>query len=246
MSSVQENKIDQTTPGDKWAFDTDVTQVFDDMLARSIPQYDVMRQACFDLACRYVKPKTDILDLGCSRGEAMARLLDEFGALNRFVGIDVSEPMLAAARERFQGFINCGVVQVLNTDLRNTYPPCRASVTLAVLTIQFTPIEYRQRIMREIFHHTLPGGAFLFVEKVMGSTAELDAAFIDKYYGLKAAHGYSQEQIERKRLSLEGVLVPVTARWNEDLLLAAGFRQIDCFWRWMNFAGWVAVKEETR
>jgi tRNA (cmo5U34)-methyltransferase len=36
--------------------------------------------------------------------------------------------------------------------------------------------------------------------------------------------------------------VPVTARWNEELLRSAGFVDIDCFWRWMNFAGWIAVR----
>ena len=53
---------------------------------------------------------------------------------------------------------------------------------------------------------------------------------------------YTQEEIDRKRLSLEGVLVPVTAAWNEDMLRREGFRNVDCFWRWMNFAAWVAVK----
>jgi len=38
------------------------------------------------------------------------------------------------------------------------------------------------------------------------------------------------------------VLVPVTAEWNEGLLRQTGFQQVDCFWRWMNFAGWVGVK----
>lgn len=74
------------------------------------------------------------------------------------------------------------------------------------------------------------------------ATAELDAQHVKHYYDLKSANGYTQEQIERKRLSLEGVLVPVTAKWNEELLLMAGFRQLDCFWRYLNFAGWVAVK----
>jgi tRNA (cmo5U34)-methyltransferase len=81
------------------------------------------------------------------------------------------------------------------------------------------------------------------VEKVLGETAPIDALMTRLYYGLKASNGYSQDQIDRKRLSLEGVLVPVTARWNEELLKQAGFRQIDCFWRWMNFAGWVAIKD---
>jgi tRNA (cmo5U34)-methyltransferase len=34
----------------------------------------------------------------------------------------------------------------------------------------------------------------------------------------------------------------VTAKWNEDLLRDAGFRTVECFWRHLNFAGWVAVK----
>ena len=53
----------------------------------------------------------------------------------------------------------------------------------------------------------------------------------------------TREEINRKRFALEGVLVPVTARWNEELLNGAGFRQVDSIWRWMNFAGWVAIKE---
>jgi tRNA (cmo5U34)-methyltransferase len=235
--------VDHTLPNGKWAFDEAVTHVFDDMLERSIPQYETMRQACFDVACRYVQPKTAIVDLGCSRGEAMKRLLDRFGANNRFVGVETSPPMLQAARERFQGYINCGIVDIKELDLRTDYPPVNASVTLAVLTLQFTPIEYRQRIVANVYQHTAPGGAFILVEKVLGATAEIDSALVDTYYDLKREHGYSEEEIQRKRLSLEGVLVPVTASWNEDILRSAGFRQIDCFWRWMNFAAWVAGLE---
>jgi tRNA (cmo5U34)-methyltransferase len=227
----------------RWVFDEKVARVFDDMLARSIPQYDLMRRACFDVACRYVRPRTDILDLGCSRGEALAPFVERFGAGNRHLGIDVSPPMLEAARRRFQSYIDCGVVEIRDLDLRRGYPPVQASVTLSILTLQFTPIEYRQRIVREVWKHTVPGGALVLVEKILGASAELDALLVALYHGMKANNGYSPEEIDRKRFSLEGVLVPVTARWNEELLHTAGFQQVDCFWRWMNFAGWVAVKD---
>lgn len=233
---------DETMPGDRWAFDDEVTTVFDDMLARSIPQYEVMRQACFDLACRYRQRNTWIVDLGCSRGEAMAQLVDKFGAHNHYLGVEVSAPMLDAARQRFRGLIDCGVVEIKKMDLREDYPAASASVTLCVLTLQFTPIEYRLRIMQDIYDSLLPGGALLLVEKVIGASAQLDRHMVDIYYQLKAQNGYTQDQIQRKRLSLEGVLVPVTARWNEEMMKMVGFRQVDCFWRWMNFAGWVAVK----
>lgn len=230
---------DNITPHGRWHFDAEVATVFDDMLARSIPQYDVMRKSVFDLGKRYVQPNSWVIDLGCSRGQALVPFVEHFGMSNRYLGIEASESMALAARARFDG--NQHVV-IRQDDLRKTYPSEKSSVTLSVLTLQFTPIEYRQRILQQAYDGLLPGGAFILVEKVLGASAAVDADLVSLYYALKGANGYSTEQIERKRLSLEGVLVPVTAKWNEDLLRTTGFRHIDCFWRWMNFAGWLAVK----
>ncbi len=236
---MQTAERDEVKPGDKWSFDADVTRVFDDMLRRSIPQYDVMRDACVNLGSLYVQPETDIVDLGCSRGEALVPFIERFGRQNSFVGCEISEPMLDACRTRFAGL---DTVRIERCDLRSEYPAVRASVTLCILTLQFTPIEYRHEILTNIFEHTTGGGALVLVEKILGNSSTIDRSFIDCYYHLKSDNGYSQDAIDRKRHSLEGVLVPVTARWNEELLHAAGFTHVDCFWRWMNFAGWVAVK----
>jgi len=184
----------------------------------------------------------DIVDLGCSRGEALQPFVHRFGALNRFIGVEVSPPMLTASRERFKNLIDRGIIDIRDTDLRTDYPPVMACLTLAVLTIQFTPIEYRQEILRKIWEHTKPGGALIMVEKVIGQTAKLDRILRDQYLALKTTNGYSPDEIERKRLSLEGVLVPVTAKWDEELLHSAGFSDIECIWAWMNFRGWLAIK----
>ena len=82
----------------------------------------------------------------------------------------------------------------------------------------------------------------IVVEKILGDGIASDTMLTDIYYDLKKENGYSEESIARKRLSLEGVLVPVTAKWNEDLLRQAGFQEVECIWRWMNFAGCVGVK----
>ncbi len=228
--------------GQRWEFDAGVADAFDQMLERSIPQYEVMRRTTFDVACRYVRPQTAVVDLGCSRGGAIAALVDRFGAHNRFVGVDVSEPMLNACRKRFAGLIECGVVDVRKLDLREEFPPEPASVVLSVLTLQFTPIEYRTRIVRRVFESLRPGGAFLLVEKVIGSTGSVDELFVDLYYQQKRRQGYTEDEIQRKRLSLEGVLVPVASRWNEEMLRDAGFATVEGYWRWLNFCGWLAVK----
>lgn len=251
MSDVEDGEVPPGArdtgyaPG-RWAFDNEVTRVFDDMLKRSIPQYAVMREAVATLATRFVTAGTEVIDLGCSRGEALAPLVARFGAANRFVGLEISESMLRAARERFARYIDAGVVDIRKADLRlgfgTTPATASASVILSVLTLQFVPIEYRQSVLRSVYGSLLPGGAFVFVEKIIGEGAEIDEVFVETYHGTKLANGYTREEIDRKRLALEGVLVPVTAGWNVEMLRHAGFERIDCFWRWMNFAGWLALK----
>ena len=236
-------EIDEIIPRGKWQFDASVTTAFQDMLKRSIPGYAQMRDCCFQIGRHYVQNKTDIIDLGCSRGDALEPFIAKFGAYNHYVAVDVSGPMLDACRQRFANYIDRGVVEVKSLDLRRGYPPVRASLTLAILTIQFTPIEYRHQILDSIFAHTVRGGALIVVEKIIGCNASIDKALTDCYYDVKRQAGYSDEQIQRKKLSLEGVLVPLTAAENEYRLSVAGFKTIECFWRNLNFSGWIAVRE---
>lgn len=239
MSSVV---VDQTIPGEKWAFDGAVTHVFENMLARSIPQYETMRELSAALAIHFAQDNSWIVDLGCSRGDALKKVIHERGARNRYLGVEISEPMLQAARESLAGYIQTGIVDIRSLDLREKYPPMKASVTQSVFTLQFVPIEYRQTVVQHVYDSLLPGGAFILVEKILGCGSKIDSLMVSRYLQMKREHGYTEDQIQRKRLSLEGVLVPITADWNEQLLRNAGFADIDCFWRWLNFAGWVAIK----
>ncbi len=233
--------VDAVLPEGRWTFDSEVTSVFENMLARSIPDYSTMRSLVTTVATAFAALDASpvIVDLGCSRGTAIELLVDILGPSATFHGIDTSPAMLAAARQRFAGTSNVSIEEL---DLRYGYPHPTATVTLAVLTLQFVPIEHRQRVVRDIYQHTAPGGALILVEKVLGATSGIDHTMVETYLKMKARNGYTTEQIDRKRTSLEGILVPLTAEWNESMLRESGFQSIDCFWRWMNFAGWVAVR----
>src|SRR5690606_4570024 len=61
-----------------------------------------------------------------------------------------------------------GVVDIREHDLRQGVPAEPASLILAVLTLLFTPIEYRQRIVSDAYATLQPGGAFIVVEKILG------------------------------------------------------------------------------
>lgn len=231
-------------PGERWSFDGDVAGSFDDMLARSIPDYDLMRRTVFEVGSSIVQKGTAVVDLGCSRGESLAPFVEAFGGDCSYVGVEISEPMAQAAAERFRPFFETGIdVTVAERDLRTWYPSNVASLTLAVLTLQFVPIEHRLRVLREAWTHTVPGGGLVIVEKVLGATADVDRILTERYWDRKREAGYSDEEIDRKRLALEGVLVPLPASTNEDLLRRAGFDDVDGIWRSLNFAGWVAIRQ---
>lgn len=225
-----------------WQFDAETTEVFEDMLIRSIPQYQIMRQLVFDIGRGFVQPNTHIIDLGCSKGEALTPFVSAFGEKNRYLGVEVSKPMLQAARERFAAHELASHVEIRELDLCVSYPCTPTSLTLCILTLQFLPPESRMKVLQHAFNETLPGGAMILVEKIRGASDELDRLMVEHYHLFKQAQGYSQDAIERKRQGLKGVLVPLTARENEHLLHDAGFTQVDTFWRWLNFAGWIAVK----
>lgn len=237
--------IDQVVPGKKWAFGPEVARCFDDMLRRSIPDYDTMRKLVLDLGSRFIQEHSDVLDIGCSRGEALAPFIDRFGAANRFVGLDESLPMLSECRSRFRLLERAGVVDIRMHDLRDGLPLLMPSLILSVLTLQFVPIECRQRIVADAFRILRPGGAMIVVEKILGDDSAADRLLVNSYYAQKRANGYSADDIDAKRKSLQGVLVPLTAAGNEQMLRAEGFR-VQRFWQALNFAGWLAIKPEAK
>lgn len=238
-----EGKRDKVVPNDKWQFDEDVADCFENMLERSIPQYDVMRDSVIQMADSFIKKSNYslVLDLGCSDGLMIQRFLNIYGENIEIVGVDISKPMINKAKKRFKNKNN---VVIRECDLRGEFPlhTIRPNVITSILSIQFTPIEYRQDIIQRIYNSIDNGGCFIFVEKILGETSEINRLMVSNYYDMKQKNGYSSDDIERKRLSLEGVLVPCTYNWNIELLRQAGFKKIDSFWRWMNFVGYIAIK----
>ena len=129
--------------GNKWEFNDNVAKVFGDMLERSIPNYETMREICFMVGRNFVSENGRVSDIGCSNGLASERFVEAFPNVS-FTLSDVSEPMLNACREKYKNNRN---VNVIYHDLRNPIPTKDNDLIISCLTLQFTPIEYRQDII---------------------------------------------------------------------------------------------------
>ena len=101
-------------------------------------------------------------------------------------------------------------------------------------------------MLKKIYRGLRPGGGLILIEKVRGESDGLNDLFIEEYHAYKHRQGYSKLEIAKKREALEKVLVPLKPEKNRNLLETTGFRQVDIFFKWFNFAGFLAIKPGKR
>lgn len=230
---------------DDFAFDDRVVQVFDDMVSRSVPFYTEAQHMQTDLITQFL-PEEDALvcDLGCSTGTTIDLLTrhPRCPGTAKFIGYDNSEPMLAEAAHKLAEPIAQERVRLLDVDLNAGIELPECNVVLMNWTLQFVRPLYRETLVRRIFETLRPGGALFLSEKVLVSDSMLNRLYIDFYLNYKRTQGYSDTEIVRKREALENVLIPYRVEENIELLNRCGFGTVDIYFRWFNFACFLAVK----
>lgn len=222
-------------------FNSDVANVFDDMINRSIPFYGEVQSMIVDFASQFYTRDSTIYDLGCSTGLMMARLATSLKGVRKIIGIDNSEPMMAKTRECLSAIETDTQIELLCKDLRDV-EISDASVVVMNYTLQFIRPLYRPGVVKQIFDGLKPGGVFILSEKVLENSPVLTQLFIDMYYLFKRRQGYSEMEISRKRERLENVLVPYQVGELKQLLRDAGFQHAEVFFKWHNFSSILAVK----
>jgi len=223
-------------------FGKDTAQVFDDMLNRSVPFYGEIQRMMAEMAGYFSVEHTNIYDLGCSTGETFLTIEPKIAPNVTFVGIDSSKEMLEKARKKLDEAKISHAYNLIHSDLNQGVNIENASVVIMNLTLQFIRPLYREKLVRSIAEGVHEGGCLIVVEKVLSPDSLINRLFIKLYYDLKKRSGYNDLEIKQKREALENVLIPYHYDENRLLLQSNGFRSCDCFFRWYNFCGIIAVK----
>ena len=223
-------------------FGEKVASVFDDMLDRSVPFYGEVQRMITEMAVDFAVEGTNIYDLGCSTGTTMLNLDPQLSPKVRFIGVDNSEEMLKRCRQKLAEHRFTRDHELVCADLNQGVRIENASLVLMVLTLQFIRPLYRDKLIETIRQGLNENGCLILVEKVLGEDSIFNRLFIRYYYDLKKRHGYSELEISQKREALENVLIPYKLLENREMLLRAGFRYCDVFFKWYNFTGMIAVK----
>ncbi len=160
-----------------------------------------------------------VLDLGTGDGRLLALILSvRPGATG--VALDGSDPMLELAASRFEG--HPGVATILH-DMRDPLPDLGSfDAIVSSFAIHHLEDNRKREVYSEVFGMLRPDGVFCNLEHVSSPTPELHARW-------------------RRSLGIEGepedpsnrcVDVETQLRW----LRAIGYRDVDCYWKWMETA----------
>jgi tRNA (cmo5U34)-methyltransferase len=223
-------------------FGEKVASVFDDMLNRSVPFYTEIQRMIAEMARDFAVEGSNVYDLGCSTGNTLLNLDDSVQKKVRFIGVDYSEEMLKRCRQKLIEHPFRHDYELICGDLNQGVQIQNASMVLMILTLQFVRPLYRDTLIKTILEGLNENGCVILVEKVLGEDSVFNRLFIKYYYDLKKQHGYSEMEIAQKREALENVLIPYKLLENREMLLRAGFRYCDVFFKWYNFCGIIAVK----
>lgn len=228
---------------EKFQFNRDVADVFDDMVSRSVPFYNEIHSLILDLIDR-VYTGGCIYDLGCSTGTTMAlihkHLHEQKRKRGQIIGVDNSRAMLEVAREKLSSLhvenydLTCASLQNLEYE--------DAGLVVMNYTLQFIKPAERPQILRKIYQALRPGAAFVLSEKIDLPDSKLHQLTTNLYYDFKRRKGYSELEISQKREALEEVLRPLTPSDQIQQLQDSGFEHVDTLFRWYNFTCYVGIK----
>jgi cyclopropane fatty-acyl-phospholipid synthase-like methyltransferase len=177
------------------------------------------------LAAHVSRDVSRILDLGTGDGRLLRLLLPERPGSSA-VGLDFSELMLAAGRERFSADER---VELIRHDLAEPLPELgRFDAVVSSFAIHHLEHERKRALYGEVFELLEPGGVFANFEHVASPNPRLHRAFF-------AAIG---EPIENEDPSDRLLDVETQLSWLRDL----GFTDVDCYWKWLEMALLIGVK----
>ena len=231
------------TVAEDFSFNERVAEVFDDMLSRSIPYYRTVIEGMAQLLCSLLPGGGVVYDLGCSTGTTLIELSRLLPSRDfRYVGIDNAPAMLAKARKKAAMYGKAAVLEFRQDDV-TTCPLPGVSAVICNYTMQFLRPLTRPAFVNRLSALLPEGGVLLLSEKTVSHACQLNRDFISIYHAFKKQQGYSELEISAKREALENVLVPFSLEENRSILQQAGFTEVEIFFKWFNFASFVAVKK---
>jgi tRNA (cmo5U34)-methyltransferase len=177
------------------------------------------------------------LDLGAGTGLVSALIREQFQNAEAHL-LDISEKMLAKARERFAGQngTHFYVRDYAREDLPGGFP-----LVVSAMSIHHLSDLEKAQLMQRIFEGLTPGGWFVHAELALGATPATEAFYQEYWRRHLESTDIEKEELEAiyRRMACDR---PATLDHQLGWMRAAGFADVDCFFKYHNFSVYAGHK----
>lgn len=215
-----------------------VSKKYDSQRQFLIPCFNDFYSACLPLVKSLTHAKT-VLDIGAGTGLFTQFIYDVNPDLH-FTLADLSTEMLDVARERFEDESNFEFIEL---DFSRDSLPGKYDLIISGLAIHHLEDTDKARLYKHIYQSLNDGGLFINADQVAGKNLMFDSLY--KYYWRETVsqsgldHEALVQAFERTKLDK---LAPLETQLK--MLEKAGFNEVDCIYKNMNFAVFGGFKDE--
>jgi tRNA (cmo5U34)-methyltransferase len=221
----------------KYFFDR-TAETYDRARRKLVPCFDDFYRAAVDLLPFEREDEFHVLDLGAGTG-----LLAAFVAFSypraRVTMVDISDEMLAQARERFAAGGSRFVFEV--ADYEKGRITGRYDAVMSALSLHHLSDEKKRVIFAQAHAALTANGVFINADQVRGETAAIDRRCHDRWIARVRELGAPERDL---MMALEQMKFDHTSTADEQLgwLREAGFREVGLAYRNLIFAVYCGTK----
>lgn len=218
-------------------------QGYDAVRRNLVPCFDGFYKSALDIIGDWAGARAatalDVLDLGAGTGLFSAMVMSRLGRA-RIHLMDVSEAMLARARQRFAGGAGVNVgFEVRDYTQGSLGGPW--DLVVSALSIHHLDDGAKRALFARIFEALRPNGLFVNAEQVLGPTPAAEARYRRLWDEQVLASGVDRREYER---AVERMLHDRCATLADQLewMREAGFTEVDCAFKQWRFAVYFGMR----
>jgi tRNA (cmo5U34)-methyltransferase len=215
-----------------------VSKKYDSQRKYLIPCFNDFYSACLPLVKSLTHAKK-VLDIGAGTG-LFSQFIYDLNPDLHFTLADLSGEMLDVARKRFDGAAN---FEYLELDFSKAALPGKFDIIISSLAIHHLEDTDKARLYKNVYLALNDGGLFINADQVAGKNLLFDSLYKYHWRETVSHSGLDHEALiqafERTKLDK---FAPLETQL--EMLEKAGFNEVDCIYKNMNFAVFGGFKDE--
>ena len=221
-------------------FNATEAQIYDDVIRRRVPLYNEIQTLMASLLPFSKKEYLRVLDLGCGTGGTSVALLKEF-PLARVTGIDSSSDMLAVAAAKVKqttwriDFI-CQDIRVVSGQWPGVRGEKEFDAIISAFSLHYLNEDEKKVLFSKCRDALKPGGMLIDAEAIIPPSATVYQLYMEKWKEFQRSNGFSEDEIGAHMLKFVRDVKPLTVERQVCLMREAGFIDVECYFKYLNWA----------